>query len=84
MRIYLANLNRLGARERDEFAGKWIAIRWDGLAVLESDQDLMVVREKLRTKGLDPDDVFFEFVPVPGAAMVEHGGEIDIQPAPSE
>jgi hypothetical protein len=77
MRIYLASRDILPAQERLNHTGEWIAIRWDGAAILASDRDHAKLIGKLRDDSIPMADVWLEYVP--GAEpMIEPNSEIEI------
>lgn len=77
-RIYMANEGSISEEQRNQFAGQWIAIRWDNLIILDGDPDLLRLEAKLRDSGIDPEDAIFSQVHLPDAILIEHGSEIEI------
>jgi hypothetical protein len=77
MRIFLSNRDLLTPTDFAEHVGKWVAISWDNTTILASDAEQHVLRQNLQTDGIEPDEVWFAYVPGDDA-MIEHGSEIDI------
>lgn len=78
MGIFLENQGKLPFEEFQKHPGKWVAIRWDGLAILDSDADLVELGKRLRQRGIDPEDAVYDYVPEPGAIMIEHGTDFEL------
>lgn len=78
MGIFLENQGKLAFEEFQKHPGKWVAIRWDGLAILDSDSDLVELGNRLRQRGIDPQDAVYDYVPESGAIMIQHGSEIEL------
>ena len=54
---------------RDELAkhsGQWVAFSLDGRRVVAGDEELERLGERLRARGVDLQQVVFEYVPRPG------------------
>jgi len=62
MRIYLANRPNLPVEQVTRFAGQWVAIQWDGTAVVDGAPDLDTLLRKLHDNGFNSEHVGFQFV----------------------
>jgi hypothetical protein len=62
VRAFLANRHRL-FDVLGPHRGNWVAINWDGTAVLAAAPDLLALERLLSDAGIDPQAVAFERVP---------------------
>jgi hypothetical protein len=77
-RIYLANASRLPWLDLRNHVGQWVALRWDGLAVLAAHEDSAAIDAALATHGIDPESVLFQYVPRDDEPVIEHGSQLEI------
>src|SRR5437899_2344811 len=79
MKVFLTNRPHLSLAEWMRHMNQWVAISWDGTAIVASDPDLVKLDQKVRDLGIDPEYVGFEFV-APAEAADASASELMIEP----
>jgi hypothetical protein len=68
--VFLENQRRFPVEHLLSYAGQHIAWSWDGSRIVASGADREELGEKLRTAGIDPLNVIYDFVDDPNTSFL--------------
>jgi hypothetical protein len=64
--VYVKNRSAFPLAELLKFGDQWLAWSADGTRIVAHHEDLLVVAERVKTAGIEPEDVTLEYIPPEG------------------